>query len=785
LNEWLDEVCRLFEAVFPGTLCSVYLKDGDRLVAKAGPSLPEEYFRRVAQVPIGPRAGSCGTAAFRNETVVVEDITTNPLWQEFSHLALPYGLRACWSVPLRDSSSRVVGTFAVYSRQVRPPQDSELAFLEKWAQLVSMALQWRNQREVLERSRESFRKLIDASPEAIVLLCPYSGKFLRVNPAAERLYGLSAGELLQRTLANLSPPQQPDGRDSETLIAKFLSAAVAGEQPVFEWTHLDAQGNPFTAEVRLLVLEWEDRTVVRAVVLDISERKELESQLQRELAFIQALMDSVPANIFLFDTEQRLLRWNREVEHKSGYSAEEIRKKPALEFLAPEDRERAAEAIMQTFLTGAGSVEARLLTKHGELIPYLYRGVRVDTPSGPLLLGIGVDLTERKKMETLLQEAEKMNTLGKLSAGIAHDFNNLLTVILGYTDMMLHGADSGHCDAKAICESASNIREAAERAKSLVAQLLAFSCQALVAPRRLDLNVLVQQQLPLVQRLLGGRVTVQLRLSPRPAIVTIDAEQFSRLLLNLTSNAADAMPEGGTFSIAVQHVKIESSSPELPLPAGHYVHLTISDTGCGMTPDVLSRAFDPFFTTKQPGRGTGLGLSVVYGIVRQHGGHVRIESEVNKGTRVHIYWPAAEVPQAASVAAAEPTAAAKTKVLVVDDEPVVLKFVAKVLEMRGLSVVCASCADEALKLIASGLDVPLMITDVVMPGKNGYQLAAEVTRLKPDMQVLFISGYTADKDFRRGLMNDELNFLAKPFTPAALWEKVEPLLSTGAGGRCS
>lgn len=775
LEQWLERVCLLFESVFAGTYCSVQLVENGWLLCMAAPSLPQTYREQTQRVPIGPCVGSCGTAAYRNRLVIVEDIEADPNWRDYRTLALSHGLRACWSLPIRDASQHVVGTFAVYCREPRGPQSAELAFLERWTYLVSLAVQRFAEQRALAASRESFQKLIDGAPEAIVLFDPELGTFVRVNPAAERLFGLPAEVLLRLGLMDVSPEFQPDGERSRERARRYIDAALAGGQPVFEWTHVNSQGEPFVAEVRLLAMTWEGRRLVRGCVVDVTERKRLEEQLAQELAFVRAMMDSVPCTIFLFDSRQRMLRWNRKAEEASGYSHEEISRTPALAFVAPEDQGKTQRAIEEAFLKGHASVEAHLLTKSGKRIPYFYQGVRLEMAQGPCLLGVGVDMSSQKEIEEQLRQADKMGTVGRLAAGIAHDFNNLLTVILGYSELLLGDNGTAVVAGEASREFVKCIRDAAERGKSLTSQLLAFGRQTLMEMRLADLNTVILQARALITSIVGKAVEVELRLDSSPVYAKIDVDQVTQLLLNLASNSGDAMPNGGKLIMETRRTVVEEQETKSDLLPGHYAMLVVSDTGTGIPEEIQSRVFDPFFTTKPTGRGTGLGLPVVHGIVKQHGGHIQLSSQPGKGTTVTIYFPS-EAPPHAEKETQRPTGELLTHVLVVDDESVVRQYVARVLEFCGYRVTSASDAEEALDLIENGLQFDVMVTDLAMPGKNGRELAEELARRRPGTPVLFISGYTEDAAFRQGLLDNHVQFLAKPFTPAALVERIRAMV---------
>ncbi len=380
----------------------------------------------------------------------------------------------------------------------------------------------------------------------------------------------------------------------------------------------------------------------------------------------------------------------------------------------------------------------------------------------PCLLVLIRDVTEQKLLEEQLAHAQKLEAVGRLAGGVAHDFNNLITVITGYTDLLrssLDGEDPRRADA-------TEILRASSRAAGLTQQLLAFARRQLVQPRVLDLNRLVADVTSLLERLLGEQVGIQLELAPEPAIVEVDPGQFEQLLMNLAVNARDAMPQGGRLVIRTRQTADE-------------VVLEVEDDGHGMAADVRTQIFEPFYTTKPPGKGTGLGLATVYGIVQQSGGRIAVASEVGEGARFTITLPRSRAVPVPAVPA-EPHAAlvrGSERILVVEDDAQVRRLAERALAAAGYQVVSASTGEEALALVRSAAEpFQLLITDLVMPGLNGQEVAARFRALVPGAPVLMISGYTDDAATREGLLTAGQSFLPKPFTPAELAERVRDLL---------
>jgi PAS domain S-box-containing protein len=387
------------------------------------------------------------------------------------------------------------------------------------------------------------------------------------------------------------------------------------------------------------------------------------------------------------------------------------------------------------------------------------------------------DVTERRSLEEKLLQAQKMEAIGRLAGGVAHDFNNLLTIINGYSDIVLGRLSSDDQMRDLVAE----ITRAGERAASLTRQLLAFSRKQVLDPKVLDLNDVLGQTEKMLRRLLGEDIELATRLQPTLGSVRADPGQIEQVVLNLAVNARDAMPKGGKLTIETQNVRLDESyaatHPEVR--PGAYVLLAVSDTGCGMTPEVKAHLFEPFFTTKAPGLGTGLGLATVFGIVKQSGGHIEVYTEPNVGTTFKIYLPRVRdgarptpsCPGCTSIPAGNET------VLLVEDEDAVLTLGRHVLQASGYTVLGAGRAHEALRICAEHPGpIHLLVTDVVMPEMGGRQLAEHVQRLRPGMRVLYVSGYTDDAVVRHGILEREVNFLQKPFTAAGLASKVREVL---------
>jgi two-component system, cell cycle sensor histidine kinase and response regulator CckA len=539
LQQTLDFLLRSIEAQFPGMLASILLLDEDGVHVRHGaaPSLPEAYVRAIDGESIGPHAGSCGTAAYRGEPVIVEDIATDPLWLDYRDFALSHGLRACWSTPIFDGQRRVLGTFALYFRVPMGPTEQHRQVIELTTYTAAIAIVARQERAARERAE-----------------------------------------------------------------------------------------------------------------------------------------------------------------------------------------------------------------------------------------------SERTRLTEALRQVQKIDSLGRLAGGIAHDFNNLLMVIEGHADLVLQELQ----EDSPLRGSVEDIRRAASRATELTRQLLAFSRGQLLNPRVLDLNASVRESTRMLRPLLGEHIDLTTSLDDTAGPVKADPGQLDQVIVNLAVNARDAMPQGGRVSISTRTVTIDEveAHGQPNLRAGSHVLLTFRDTGHGISEDVLPQIFEPFFTTKEQGKGTGLGLAMVYGIIKQSGGSISVSSEVGRGTTFEIYLPRVEAPLSDAVRApAVEIERGSETILVVEDEEPVRRLACHALRTFGYDVLAAANGSEAL-LVCEQRDepIPLLVTDVIMPGMSGPRLVERLSERYPEMKVVFISGYTDVPVLHAPRSGEAAAFLQKPFTAADLRRKVREVL---------
>jgi nitrogen-specific signal transduction histidine kinase len=392
------------------------------------------------------------------------------------------------------------------------------------------------------------------------------------------------------------------------------------------------------------------------------------------------------------------------------------------------------------------------------------------------------DVTERKRIEQQYLQAQKLDSIGRLAGGIAHDFNNLLSVIAGYGELVLADLKEPGAARSRVLE----ILRATERATGLTRQLLAFGRKQVIEPRVLDLNATAQDAERMLRRLIGEDIDIAMKLAPDLGRIQADPGQVEQVIINLAVNARDAMPRGGKLTIETTNVALDDDAVRgyVDVKPGHYVRLCVSDTGVGMDRETREHLFEPFFTTKEAGRGTGLGLATVYGIVKQSGGHVWVYSEPGWGTTFKVYFPRfGDVAEPGRPAIeAGPAPGGTETILVVEDDEMIRSLIRDILESTGYRVLVADDPESGMKLIGEEQEIHLLLTDLILPGMSGRELVDKVVELKPDIRVLFMSGYSDEAVARHGILEPGLAFLQKPFSRDALVRKVREVLDS-AGSR--
>jgi PAS domain S-box-containing protein len=492
-------------------------------------------------------------------------------------------------------------------------------------------------------------------------------------------------------------------------------------------------------------------------------RREAEEAVRQSEARYRTLFERNPHAMFVYDTQTLVfLTVNDAAVHQYGYSRDELVRMTLLDILPPDDVSARLGALERAAPGFERRGVWRSRKKDGTLIDVEILTHTLPFGDRSACIVVAYDVTERRRLEEQFLQAQKMEAVGRLAGGVAHDFNNLLTVINGYAGMMLEDLGEGSTCAA----HARAILKAGERAAALTQQLLAFGRKQIVSPRLLDVNAVVADAAALLGRVIGEDILLNLDLQSGLGRVRADPTQLEQALLNLAVNARDAMPRGGRLALTTRDTGAE-------------IELSVADTGHGMTEAVRRHLFEPFFTTKEPGKGTGLGLAAAYGIVEQAGGRIDVETSLGAGTTFRIILPRAADPESQKPFA--DAAPARATVLLAEDEQGVRALARHVLEAAGYVVVEAADGTEALRLAEAARCLDLLVTDVVMPGLGGRELAERLLAHDPGLKVLYLSGHSDDEALREAVARHEIYFLAKPFTPAMLTQKVREIL----GARCA
>jgi PAS domain S-box-containing protein len=515
---------------------------------------------------------------------------------------------------------------------------------------------------------------------------------------------------------------------------------------------------------------------------DLDERRRMEAALVESERAYRSTFDEAPVGIAHVSLDGAWARVNPRLASMLGYSAGDLVARHIAAVRTPDDDERDA-ATRADLLSGAADrvvSETRYRHRDGRLVrATVTLSLHRDVNNQPqYFIAIIEDISDRRALEEQLVQSQKMEAIGRLAGGVAHDFNNLLTAILGYSNLVLEELEPSHPARTDVDE----MRKAAESAAALTQQLLAFSRKQILQPQVLDLNAAVARADGLLQRLISEDIALVSRLDSDLDRISADAGQIEQVILNLAINARDAMPHGGKITIETMNVELDDAyaAKHPGASPGAHVMLAVSDTGIGMDDLTLAHVFEPFFTTKRRGEGTGLGLSTVYGIVKQSGGSIWVYSEPGRGTTFKVYFPrvVAGAPAAPAAARAEGLRGTET-ILLAEDQPEVRSIGSAVLRRYGYEVLEAANGEEALAIIRSYQGpIHLLMSDVVMPSMNGPELARRVQAEHPGMRVLFASGYTDDAIVRHGVLDPGVAFLQKPFTPTALLKKIRELLDT-------
>ena len=623
----------------------------------------------------------------------------------------------------------------------------------------------------LQESERRFRTLFESAADALLLL--KDNLVVDCNDSALLVFGCTKDDLLGQPYYRFSPLVQPDGRQSEEKALEKFQRALAGTPQFFEWKHSRHNETPFDAEVSFTRLEISGQPHLQAGVRDVTARKQTEEELRR----LSIAIDQAAEEIMITGQDATIQYVNPAFEKITGYSRQEAIGQNARLLKSGVHEGDLSENLWATLDQG-GVWSGRMTNKHKD-----GRLIHEDATISPLVNSRGEltgyvslmkDVTEEVRLQAQLLQAQKMEAIGTLAGGVAHDFNNILMALMGYTSI-LQMKMSQHDPLRLYVDQ---IASSTGKAANITQSLLAFGRKQVMELRPHKVNEIVKDLEKMLRRLLPEDIELGLALTGDITVMA-DMTQIDQVLINLAVNARDAMPKGGRLHIETGQLEIDKEFRKLHGfgKSGRYAVISVSDTGMGMDEKTQEKIFEPFFTTKEPGKGTGLGLSIVYGIVKQHEGYVEVLTQPNKGTTFHIYLPEAKERPRERRAATRHVKGGTETILFAEDNPDIRKIAQEILAMGGYTVIAAVDGEDAVQKFIENQDtIKGLILDVVMPRKNGKEAYEEILKVKKNVKVLFMSGYTGDVVLDKGISDEGYHYISKPLAPEALLRKIREVL---------
>jgi PAS domain S-box-containing protein len=778
LQQTLVALTRLVEAQYPGAQCSVMLLDNDGIHLRdtASPSLPATFMSKCDGEAIGPSASPCGAAAFRQEPVYVENIETGPVQKDYQAVALAHGLRACWATPIFGDGRVVFGTFVAYFKHPCKPDAQQLHLIELVTHTAAIAINRHRSESALQESEERSRAVVEAAPEAIYI---HTGDcFTYLNPMAVRLFGaMDDKQLIGRPVIEQF---HPECRQAVRERMRQLNDMRLQVPPAVDKI-LRCDGTTIEVEISAVPFVYRQEKGALVFARDITDRKKAgEALRESEERFRQVVenMDEVfwmtepSKNKMLYVSPAYQKIWQRDSD--SLYASLESWN----EAIHPEDRQRVVEAAINKRATGEYAETYRILRPDGEVRWIHDRAFPIRDESGRVyrVVGTATDITERRTLEEQFRQAQKMEAIGTLAGGIAHDFNNILGAIVGFAELAKMDAP-----APPVQGSLDEILRACKRAGDLVRQILAFSRRQEQKRRSVQLSSVIDEATKLLRAALPSTIQFEIELATDAPAVLADPTQIHQVVMNLCTNAAHAM-KGRPGRLGVKLERFEADEEFVKLHQGSrpggYARLTVSDNGHGMDQTTLDRIYEPFFTTKAPGEGTGLGLSVVHGIVQNHDGIITVYSRPGEGTIFRLYFPAhiSDVTEQTLQSGSIPRGHGQ-RILVVDDETLLVEMTERILNRLGYVAETATDPGAALETIrAEPARYDLILTDLTMPGMTGVEFTAGALKVSPRIPIILMTGFFANMTPSQVRANGIKEVLMKPITIRSLGETVDRVL---------
>jgi len=714
---------------------------------------------------------------------VVNDLSAAPCPTGCSDIAGTLGLCACAAYPIR-LRDQVCGVLTVGMLEAYSLNGAEASFLEEVTLNTSSALghfkvepERRTAEDALNEGEQLLQSVLRSGLDGFYLVDTH-GMFLQVNDAYCAMSGYTREELLRMRVADV------EGSETEKEVAAHIERIIRCGMDRFESHHRRKDGQIIHVETSVNFQNYGGGRFF-CFLRDITERKRAERTLRESEERFRQVVEGAPVAMYIETGGFYRYLNPAAVAMFGAESASQIVGQGFLERIHPASRAAVTERarVVREDKTVAPFLEERLLRLDGTVfdgevtaVPFMFEG-----RNGAIVFIR--DITERKreedrrqKLEQQLRQAQKLEAVGRLAGGIAHDFNNLLMVIQSYTEMLQDGLPIHDVSRR----NTEQVLKAAHRAISLTGQMLAFSRKQITSPVVLDLNAVIDETAKMLKRLIGEDIEIRVVPADSLWVIEADSDQITQVLMNLCVNSRDAMPEGGLLTIATNNITVEDGSTGCPpcVAHGKYVKLSVTDTGMGISTEEQEQIFEPFFTTKEVGKGTGLGLAMVYGIVKQSSGYVWVESEVGRGACFTIYLPRANGSIASdTLAKADAPPQGTETLLVAEDEEALREAICGYFRGLGYTVLAASSGQQALSVASAHMGhIDLLITDVVMPKMSGRELSQVLTSLRPDLKTIHMSGYTNDAVLRHGIQEMDATFLQKPFSLATLALKVRDTL---------
>ena len=783
LGSILDTVTQALEELLNPIRSSITLVHGQSLTTVAAPGFPDDFHQATDGLPVGEGHGSCAAAAHRTQVVCVSDTSTDPLWAHVQHLVDPFNIPACWSFPILTPDGTPLATIALYPTAPGMPDEFHRQIIDRLSLFVRLAIEQSQGQQTRRRLENRFQFLSHRLEEVFWIMDVEQDKHVFISPAFEEVWGRSTDVLTNYARAWMESVH-PDDRDRVR-----QADALIGDQPYrLTYRIIRPDGQIRWIHDRGFTIRDDEGQARRfvGVARDITERHLAEVALRERIKELRCLyrISSLLATDRYADNRELLeaitsilpsgFRYPRHIRTRMTLRSS-VDAPPPIVHLP-----HHIEIPIQTDRQVLGSLEVAYSEPVDTLLHARSEGDAFIPEEIEMLHSVTSQLAhtlESHQLSRQIAKTERLNALGQLTGGVAHDFNNLLTVIISNAEF-LHTLPEVGEDA---LELAAEIRDAARTGADLTHRLLAFSRRRPFRPQSADINDLLRDLRPMLDRTLGEHIDLRYDLGNDLAPISTDTSQLETSILNLCLNARDAMDSGGTLTIATHNTTVDPNNID-GLPDGDYICLSVTDTGCGMPAEVQERAFDPFFTTKESSGGTGLGLSMVHGFTVQSGGHISLVSTPGQGTRITLLFPVrprhdAPVKETPSSPPCEAHEGGGRTILVVEDNDRLRETLQTMLRHLGYRTLLAPDGPAALKMLTSRDDIDALITDIVMPGgMDGHELTRQALTLNPSLPVLKISGYDKRSIDDAPSLERQVTLLAKPFGRGELSQALHELM---------